>query len=873
MTKVALKGGAYQSHSVIAAAQRCLNLYPETGPTTAASSGASVSNIGEPSVVAHYPTPGTRLLGSIGTGPIRGIRQCSTGGVYVVSGDTLYLVNVGDWSGTPLGTLTPGIRTPVSMVDNGLDMVVVDGSANGWTVTLADNTFAQINDPNGMFIGADRVDYLDTFFIFNKPGTPQFYISGSLAVTFDSLDFANKAAYSDLLMTTVVCKRLIYLVGERTTEIWYESGETFSTTAGQSASVSEATAVVAFQFAPMQSEVFVDHGTVAKYSPAVYDNYMFWLTRDRQGQGAVHAIAGYESKRVSTFAIEQEIAGYDRIWDAIGFCYRLGGHAYYVLTFPHADKTWVYDIITGLWHEWGWIDSNGSEHRHRANCYFAVNDLGVVGDWQNGNIYVLDHRVFTDNGGPIKRVRAFPHMLADGKRVFYRQFLADLETGWAPEVPVSFVIPPMPEGPSGFFALPRMAGGGNNGNTYGISYDGHTACGFVSPPIDDTFQVGCYWTSASGDWSDTVGPVLLSDPDPVTGPNTQAFGASGDGSIIVGITGQADVGGIPGNNLDIPFRWTASGGFVPFDTVTGAAQAISADGSRITGYSRIFGFDKATSVYWDAVTLAKTTLPQLPGHDNSFPIAISVDGTVIVGASRVGFDSNTYRPWRWTAATGTVDLGLPSGVGATNASATGCSGDGNTVVGYYGTAITGGSWQWTPGTGMVVIDPVFNVGAGISGDASTIVGSSAADNIFAYFRAGVMTVPTPVPLDPAYPGVIQSATGNWVSGDGTVMVGSTNPGLAPNYVPFVYLAPKPTGGGTVLAAGVVSLISLDWSDDRGHSFGSPVTQPIGATGEYRTSLQWQRLGMTRDRVFRISWSVPMRTALQGAWIDATPAQS
>ena len=108
---------------------------------------------------------------------------------------TVYSIDPATWAGTLLGNITPGLRTPVSMQDNGLDMVIVDGTANGWTDhDLADNTFAQINDPNSMFSGADRVDYLDTFLLFNKPATPQFYISGCLAVTFDSLDFANKEA-------------------------------------------------------------------------------------------------------------------------------------------------------------------------------------------------------------------------------------------------------------------------------------------------------------------------------------------------------------------------------------------------------------------------------------------------------------------------------------------------------------------------------------------------------------------------------------------------------------------------------------------------------------------------------------------------------
>lgn len=62
-------------------------------------------------------------------------------------------------------------------------------------------------------------------------------------------------------------------------------------------------------------------------------------------------------------------------------------------------------------------------------------------------------------------------------------------------------------------------------------------------------------------------------------------------------------------------------------------------------------------------------------------------------------------------------------------------------------------------------------------------------------------------------------------------------------------------------------VFLMWSDDRGHSYGSPVGQPIGATGAYLTNVQWQRLGMARDRVFKLEWSVPVATALLGAYIE------
>jgi hypothetical protein len=82
-----------------------------------------------------------------------------------------------------------------------------------------------------------------------------------------------------------------------------------------------------------------------------------------------------------------------------------------------------------------------------------------------------------------------------------------------------------------------------------------------------------------------------------------------------------------------------------------------------------------------------------------------------------------------------------------------------------------------------------------------------------------------------------------------------------------------TGTSAAIAPNINNLISLRWSDDRGHSYGSPVAQSIGEVGEYYTSLQWQRMGMARDRVFELSWSVPTRTALQGAWITAETADA
>jgi len=399
--KLPLTGGAYQARSVIASAQRSLNLMGEPMPQ-----GQS-----EPAPAAFYPTPGLRLLGTLPKGGVRGIKQATTGGIYVVGGNSVYLVDPTAWTGTELGTITAGRPYPVSMADNGNTLMIVDGTASGWTVDLASHAFGTISST--AFYGADRVDFLDTYFLFNKPNTPQFYSSDSLATTFDPLWFANKESFSDLLTTLIVARREIWLLGERTTEVWSNVG------------------APDFPFQEVPS-VFVDHGCSAKYSAATYDDTVYWLSYDRAGNNVVLSGAGYQTKRISTYAIETTLTRYGRTDDAIGFVYSLGGHVCYVLTFPTADHTWVYDITTGQWHEWLWVDNDGVEHRHRANCAYAVNGMVVVGDWQNGNLYAVENTALTDNGQPIKRQRSYPHLVNEGDRVYYRQFIADLETGWAP---------------------------------------------------------------------------------------------------------------------------------------------------------------------------------------------------------------------------------------------------------------------------------------------------------------------------------------------------------------------------------------------------------------------------------------------------------
>jgi hypothetical protein len=412
MARVALSGGAYQSRSVISSAQRCVNLFPEIAPPPGDA----------PVPVTHYPTAGLRKIGMPPyVGPCRGLYAATNGDLYqVVAGQVFYISPEFVW--TTVGQIVDG-TSQIQFSDNG-DVIVLTDGARGYVVDMRTRAFGQITDD--AFYGAAFNVCLDTYFVFEKPGTAQFYISlsqvsfanltqgtinpDSTYAAFDPLDIARKAGQADKIVALATVHRDLWLIGAKTAEVWSNNG------------------AADFTFAIVPG-AFIDHGCVAPASVTTQDVAVFWISRDKEGQGIVVQGSGYSVTRISTHAIEAEFQSYSRIDDAIGHCYQQQGHAFYVLTFPTANRTWAYELSTKQWHELAWTDANGGQNRHRGRgCAFAYGQ-NLLGDWQNGTLYALDPNVFTDAGNPILRLRTFPHLISNGNRVFYERFMADIQAG------------------------------------------------------------------------------------------------------------------------------------------------------------------------------------------------------------------------------------------------------------------------------------------------------------------------------------------------------------------------------------------------------------------------------------------------------------
>lgn len=392
--KTPILGQAYVARSVNEAVNRLVNMFPEIVPD------------GGKEPAFFMRAPGLRRLATIGTGPIRGLWAFG-GYAYVVSGQTVYKLST-DWTYTSIGTVSG--TGPVSMSDNGIQLFI---ACNGpsYIYNASTSVFAQITD--GDFPGASVVGYLDGYFVFIEPSSQRVWVTSLLdGASIDPLDFASAEGSPDGLVSMIIDHREVWLFGSNSVEVWYDAGLTD------------------FPLQRIQG-AFNEIGCAATYSVAKLDNSIFWLGSDARGNGIVYKANGYTGQRISTHAIEYAIASYGTISDAVAYTYQQEGHPFYVLTFPTANRTWVYDVSTQAWHERAGF-SGGDFIRHRSNCQMNFNGEVIVGDYEDGRIYAYDLDVYADDGAIQKWIRSWRALGTgknDLKRTAHHSLQLDCEAG------------------------------------------------------------------------------------------------------------------------------------------------------------------------------------------------------------------------------------------------------------------------------------------------------------------------------------------------------------------------------------------------------------------------------------------------------------
>lgn len=371
---------------------------------------------------ANIGAIGTLAIDAAGTG-------WAVGDIFTIAGGT-------SGSGT-VTAVSGGVPTAISIATPGNTYSASTGVATtaqlpsvgvGLTVTtsiVAANTLTQVADE--VFQGATTCGFIDGYIVFNQPNTQIFWITNLYSTVINPLGFASAEGNPDNLLSLLVDHREIWLFGDTSTEVWYDSGN------------------ANFPFSFIQG-AYISHGIIAPFSAQRLDNTTFWLGNDEFGSGVVWRANGYSPVRVSNFAMEQAIQRYPTITDAVSWTYQQDGHSFYVLNFPSGDATWVYDAATGMWHERAYLGTlavnDGQLHRGRPNTHSFAFGKHIVGDWETGLLYQLSATVYEDDAREIQRLRRAPFINNEHKRIFFYQFQLDMEVGHGNPNATEPVTPP-----------------------------------------------------------------------------------------------------------------------------------------------------------------------------------------------------------------------------------------------------------------------------------------------------------------------------------------------------------------------------------------------------------------------------------------------
>lgn len=327
--------------------------------------------------------------------------------VSAVAAGALHIGQTIQGAGVTLGTIITAFGTGSGGIGT-YTLSVASTVAVG--VTMYAINFSVLPSTDGAFSGANTVDVIDNYIVYNNPTTQQWGSTDLLSPISPQTSYSLKDGAPDDLVALIVDHREVYLMGEISSEVWTDVG----------------TVPFPFQRIPGTS---TQHGIAAPFSLYRLGNSFAYVSRNNRGQAQIMQMQGYIPQRISTHAVENTLAN-QYVEDAVAWTYQLEGHEVYVVTFPTLNLTWAYDATTQMWHKWLYTATDSTYERHRGNCCATFQGLVIIGDYENGKLYQLDKTNYTDDGQTVRRLRRAPHLVTE----FQRQYFDELQIQFQPGV-------------------------------------------------------------------------------------------------------------------------------------------------------------------------------------------------------------------------------------------------------------------------------------------------------------------------------------------------------------------------------------------------------------------------------------------------------
>ena len=401
MKIVSLFGGSTRHKSLVVTAQRRLNCYYENRPDQ------------DKAKVVIYGTPGLQQVFTVSVPPTV---SSSTQPIRAMAGtdNLLYAVaynqflnvdpiNGGLLHSATLNTYAGNCQIAISPTQ----AVIVDGNT-GYLYTIATNVLTHISPWQA--VGAQTVTFVSGFFVAEQPGTNTFWVSNANdGSTWNALAFASSDADSDTILAVDQLNGNLIVFMTQSMEFWVNQGQ------------------FPEPFVPLPSAANT-FGLAALQSRVHCDQAILFLAESTQGIVQAARLDGYNVSIISDPDVEAIWNSFTKVSDAVGLTYQRDKHIFYQLTFPTANRSFLYDCSTKLWGE---VQTGTSltPTRHTANLSAYAAGRMVLSDYASNQVYVMSDTQYTDNGTPILREVTTRHLLSNFNRVRTSLLYLDMETG------------------------------------------------------------------------------------------------------------------------------------------------------------------------------------------------------------------------------------------------------------------------------------------------------------------------------------------------------------------------------------------------------------------------------------------------------------
>jgi hypothetical protein len=404
-----LVGPTYSSQSPRADGQRCINLYPERDESGEGKYEWTL-----------YGTPGLALAYDLGVGIIRCIFYSGTR-CFAIAGNFLWELMA---DGTKVEIMQVAADANPAYISFGIQQLMVVSGSHGYCI-LPNGTV--VVDPPGLVVPR-QVDYCDGFFVAMRT-------DGKWQVTLDGTDWTDPgfisaaSVFSESPISLICDHREVFLLSAKRGVFYQNTGNTFP-------------------FDVITGSM-TEMGIGAIDSITRLDNSIFWLGQDERGGRMAWRAQGQTPVRISNHSTEHfwnKKKQYPTIADAIGWAYQEEGHTFWVVYFPTANTTWVFDAATNMWHERSFRDkTTGKDLAHLGRCHAYAFDRHLVGSRVDGKIYEMSLPVDNGNGGwnfvtdagnLIHRIRIAPPISRENERDRYSRLTVEMEAGLGPQPPL-----------------------------------------------------------------------------------------------------------------------------------------------------------------------------------------------------------------------------------------------------------------------------------------------------------------------------------------------------------------------------------------------------------------------------------------------------